>query len=133
MFKIFKPQKNTQKPPTVATMNHHESWLKSDLSRSMQLVHAGFVRWPGVLFLDGFPVVASNTSYVAHGYPLAVKEAFQKAHLASKVWAFQSSDDGILVLEGHILVFGLVDIFYFCYFVASRETLGGHWPSDGID
>jgi len=84
------------------------------------------------LFLDGFPVVASNTSYVAHGHPLAVKEAFQKAHLTSKVWAFQSSDDGILVLQGHILVFGLVDI-YFCYFVVSRETLGGHWPSDGID
>lgn len=33
----------------------------------------------GVLFLDGFPVVAANGSFVPHGYPLAVEQAFEKA------------------------------------------------------
>ena len=34
---------------------------------------------PGVLFIDGFPVVAANQSYVAHGFPLAVMEMFHEA------------------------------------------------------
>ena len=33
----------------------------------------------GVLFIDGFPVVAANQSYVAHGFPLAVMEMFHEA------------------------------------------------------
>ncbi|CAJ1360841.1 unnamed protein product [Effrenium voratum] len=32
----------------------------------------------GLLFLDGFPIIASNMSYVAHGFPLAVNKVFEK-------------------------------------------------------
>lgn len=70
------------KDPSASSTKCKERWVRFLLAFDNLLIqNAGKNKAQdvGVLFLDGFPVVASNTSYVAHGYPLAVKEAFQKA------------------------------------------------------
>ena len=74
-------QKQQAAGKTFTTLECKERWVSYLLAFDNLLIErsAKAPQDVGVLFLDGFPVVAANGSFVPHGYPLAVEQAFEKA------------------------------------------------------